>query len=125
MIRFYRGFLSWMLDRDYTVKRAVLRNTFALGAFSTGFLLIIAGAALSGLVGGAAAVVSIPGVVLLVVGLIGIVVHALESLYLGGRKSVLGGLFLGGGMLLLLAADLHRSSRDGGHHVHRDDALPA
>jgi multidrug efflux pump len=39
----YRGFLDWMLSRDYTVRRAMLRNTLALGAFSAGFLLLIFG----------------------------------------------------------------------------------
>ncbi len=36
MTEAYRSFLRWMLQRDYSVKRALLRNTLALGAFTGG-----------------------------------------------------------------------------------------
>jgi multidrug efflux pump len=102
LIRFYRGFLSWMLHRDYSAKRPYLRNTFALGALATGFMMVVAGGALGTVFGSASAVILIPGVVLLFVGVVGVTIHALESLFLGGRTSVIGGLVVGGVMLLLL-----------------------
>jgi multidrug efflux pump len=103
LIRSYRNFLGWMLERDYSVERPYLRNTLTLGSFTLGFLLLIAAAAMSAVVGTAAMVFLVPGALLLVVGIIGIIVHSLESLFLGGRKSVKAGLIVGGVMLALLA----------------------
>ena len=103
MIRAYRGFLTWMLERDYSVKHAMLRNTLALGTLTGGFVLLLLAGALYVVVGDAAAAVGLPGAVLFAVGFIGVVVHSLESLYLGGSRSVKGGLYVAAGMLLLLA----------------------
>ncbi|MEM9665871.1 MAG: efflux RND transporter permease subunit [Bacteroidota bacterium] len=88
----YRAFLSWMLTRDYNVKRPFLRNTLALGSFTGGFVLLILAGIVSALMGQTAGFVFlIPGAVLLVVGVVGFIVHALENLYLGGWKSVKAG----------------------------------
>ncbi|MEX1056022.1 MAG: efflux RND transporter permease subunit, partial [Rhodothermales bacterium] len=105
IIRKYREFLHWMLERDYTVKRAYLRNTFALASFTVGFALVIIGAALKGAgpevvpgFGAAGFIVFLPGIILLVLGVIGIVLHSFESIYLGGWKSVKAGAYFGGVM---------------------------
>lgn len=93
LIRRYRAFLSWMLERDYTVPRALLRNTFALGSFTLGVLLLVLGSGLSALLGGPSGMVlTLPGLVLAVVGLIGIILHTLETLFLGAWATVRGGL---------------------------------
>jgi multidrug efflux pump len=84
----YRTFLGWMLERDYTPKRAMLRNTLALGSLSVGFLLLIGGAVFSGVNPQAALLFFVPGGALLAVGLLGIVVHAFESILLGRMASV-------------------------------------
>ena len=107
----YRNFLGWMLERDYTVKRAMLRNTFALGAFTLGFLLLILGGAVSAAAGQIAGMLLlVPGGVLLAVGVLGIVFHALESAFLGGRTSVKAGLIFGA-IVGLLAVLLYLAGR--------------
>ncbi|MGB3542789.1 efflux RND transporter permease subunit [Rubrivirga sp.] len=98
----YRAFLRWMLERDYSVPRAMLRNTFALGSFSAGFLLLIAGAALNAAAAPAGLLLMVPGGIALLVGILGIVFHTLESAFLGGRASVKAGLIFGGIVLGLI-----------------------
>ena len=85
-----------MLSRDYTVKRALLRNTLALGSFTIGALLLILGGVVSAAAGQIAGMVLlVPGGLLLAVGALGILFHALESAFLGGRTSVKAGLIFG------------------------------
>jgi multidrug efflux pump subunit AcrB len=89
----YRSFLRWMLERDYTVRRALLRNTLALGLFTVGFLMSIVGGLVMATAGvGAGAVLLVPGGLALVLGIVGIFVHAAESVFLGRSKSVRAGL---------------------------------
>ena len=99
----YRRFLHWMLQRDYSVKRPFLRNTFALGAFTGGVVLAILGSVIGSVAGQTAGMILlVPGGILAVLGIIGILVHTLESLYLGGFRSVRGGLIFGAIMLAIL-----------------------
>ncbi|HIG75210.1 MAG TPA: AcrB/AcrD/AcrF family protein [Bacteroidetes bacterium] len=101
----YREFLGWMLQRDYSVRRAMLRNTLVLGAFTAGFLLLIAGAALNAAVYPAGMLLLVPGGLALLVGVLGMLFHALESAYLGGRTTVKAGLIFAaivGGLSVLL-----------------------
>jgi multidrug efflux pump subunit AcrB len=100
----YRTFLHWMLERDYAPKRAMLRNTFALGSFALGFLLLIGGGALSGVSQAAGMLLLAPGGLLLVVGLLGIIVHTVENVLLGRMASVKVGAVFGGifGVLVFL-----------------------
>lgn len=99
----YRHFLGWMLERDYTPKRALLRNTLALGALTVGVVLLILGGVVSALMGQASGLVLlVPGGIAAVVGLVGVMLHTLESIYLGGRKSVRAGLIFGAVMLTIL-----------------------
>lgn len=99
----YRAFLTWMLEHDYTPKRAMLRNTFALGALTIGTLLAILGNILSSISGPiGSAILLVPAGILAVLGLIGIILHTLESIYLGGRSSVKAGLIFGAVMAAIL-----------------------
>ena len=91
MTEAYRSFLAWMLKRDYTVRRGLLRNTFALGAFTGGFLLLIAGAALNAAAAPAGYLLMAPGGIALVVGILAILGHSLETAFLGGRDEPQGG----------------------------------
>ncbi len=91
----YRTFLRWMLQRDYSMPGALRRNTAALGSFTLGFVLIVLGGALSAVSRPGGMLLLAPGGLLLVLGLLGIVVHALESVFLGGRASVKAGLAFG------------------------------
>jgi len=105
----YRMFLRWMLQRDYTVKHAYFRNMAALAGFTAGLVLAIAGLMLqsvgpplAGGFSGGSLLLLVPGVILLIIGVIGIVIHSIESIYLGGSKSVRAGLIFGAVMLGLL-----------------------
>ncbi len=99
---FYRGALSWMLERDYTVKRAYLRNVGAVGALTLGALLSIVGGAAFSFAGAGAWILLGPGLLLLVVGLLGVFFHTLELVFLGAARSVKAGLFVGVGILAAL-----------------------
>ena len=99
----YRTFLSWILDRDYSAKYSMFRNTFALGSFTLGFVMLLASAIVGGLAGQMAGMIlQIPGGLLLVVGLLGIIVHVFETIYLGGKSSVKAGLIFAAVMLTIL-----------------------
>jgi len=98
----YRAFLRWMLQRDYSMPGALRRNTFALGSFTLGFLLLVLGGALSAVSRPGGMLLLAPGGLLLVVGLLGIVVHALESAFMGGRTSVKAGLAFGAVVAVLV-----------------------
>ena len=102
IIRSYRSFLSWMLERDYSVRHAMLRNTFAIGSMTAGVVLLVIGGALSLVVGNGAMVLIIPGGILALVGVVGVMFHSLESLFLGGKRSVRFGLWFAGITLVLL-----------------------
>jgi multidrug efflux pump subunit AcrB len=103
MTEAYRRFLRWMLQRDYSVRRPILRNTLALGAFTGGFALLIAGAAVNAAAAPAGLLLLVPGGIALLVGVLGIVGHSLETAFLGGRTSVKGGLIFAGVVVALIA----------------------
>ena len=100
----YRAFLGWMLERDYSVKHAMLRNTLALGSFTVGFLLLIVALAVGTITDIGSKIVMVPAMIALAVGVIGILVHAFESAFLGRKTSVKAGALLAGiiGVLILL-----------------------
>jgi multidrug efflux pump subunit AcrB len=109
IITTYRSLLAWMLYRDYNVRRPWLRNTGALVSLTTGFILLIGGGLLAGVgspvaggLSGPALLLMIPGIILLLLGVLGIMLHCLESIFLGGWKSVRAGLIFGGVMLVIL-----------------------
>ncbi|HEX7070570.1 MAG TPA: efflux RND transporter permease subunit [Rhodothermales bacterium] len=119
IVETYRRFLTWMLQRDYSVRRAYLRNTFSLVAFTLGFLLYVLGMVFAGFgppvaeiplgpapmpFSGAGLLLFVPGAIILLVGVVGIVVHTFESVFIGGMKSVRAGLIFGAVMLAILIA---------------------
>lgn len=107
LIETYRSLLRWMLHRDYSMPHAYLRNTFALGSFTVGFVLVVAGLAIrSGLGDHAGAVLLLPGILFAAVGLISIVFHTLEVIFDGGWSSVRAGIWMaviGGATLALIS----------------------
>lgn len=99
----YRVTINWMLERDHSGKHSLLRNTFALGSFTLGFILLAGSVGIEAMAGqGASMILLVPGGILMAVGLLGIVLHTLESIYLGGRSSVRTGLIFGGVSLALI-----------------------
>jgi multidrug efflux pump subunit AcrB len=107
----YRVFLQWMLVRDYRAPKAMLRNTFALGAFTLGVVLLILGGVVSAMAGQVAGLILLfPGGLLAGVGLLGIFVHVFEILYQGGRATVKFGAYLAAIIAVLLGI-VHLSPR--------------
>jgi len=84
LVERYRGFLQWMLQRDYDAKYAMLRNTAALTAFTAGTLLALAGLVLGASVDQTAGTaLTAPGAILAALGAVGIALHGLETVFLG------------------------------------------
>lgn len=94
LLNWYRGFLKWMLRRNYKARAAMFRNTFALGMLTTGVLLLILGALIM-LFSQAGFALVILGGIFAVFGVIGIMIHFLEIMIRGNKYSVYGGLVLG------------------------------
>ncbi len=89
----YRVMLQWMLERDHSVRHALIRNTFALGSFTLGVILFILSSVIGSIAGETASlVVMVPAGILLAVGVVGIFVHTLETLFLGSTSSVRAGI---------------------------------
>lgn len=93
VLELYRLFLNWILVRDYSAPRAMLKNTFSLGAIVIGVLLAILGGLFSTFspFGG---FLAIAGGIIAVIGVIGALLHSLEAIYRGGIVSVLFGIGL-------------------------------
>ena len=103
----YRHFVESVLDRDYTVKRAYLRNTLALSLFTIGFLLLILVASINNIVAPTAGMILMGlASLVFVLGLIGIVIHTFESLFIGKSTTVKAGIGFAAvsiGVLLLMS----------------------
>jgi len=102
LLAYHRMVLTWVLDRDYTGSRAIVRNTAALGAFTGGLLLLLLGGLTTLVSTTAALILLVPGGLAVAVGLLGILVHSVECLVRGGWWAVWSGLALGAIMALLL-----------------------
>ncbi|TVQ15619.1 MAG: efflux RND transporter permease subunit, partial [Balneolaceae bacterium] len=94
VVRWYRTFLAWMLQRDYTVKRAMLRNTFSLGSFTAGVLILIPGGLIYLVSGITGQIILIAGGIIAGLGALGIIIHSLEGIIIGGKSSVKAGFII-------------------------------
>ncbi len=111
LIQWYRSYLERMLKRDYTPGYAYVRNTGALAALALGTVL----SGLGGLVWLAAGqtaglLLLVPGGAFAALGGLGVVLHTLESIYLGGWTSVK----VGGGLFAVMLAVLGMNYATGG-----------
>ncbi len=93
IVESYRGFLEWMLRRNYRARAAMLRNTFALGMLTVGAMLALLGG-ITFLFSPIGAEMAMLGGLVAGIGLIGIVIHFFEIMIRGGKVSVYGGLIL-------------------------------
>ncbi|MCS3698352.1 efflux RND transporter permease subunit [Salinibacter ruber] len=85
----YREALKKTLVRDYSVRYAMLRNAGALAALSAGALLGLLGGALWAVAGQTAGmIILVPAGLLAGLGVLGILIHTVEGVYLGGTTSV-------------------------------------
>ena len=111
LIQWYRGYLQRMLERDYSVPYAFLRNTGALVALAGGAALAAGGGLITLIAGQTAGMLLlVPGGALAALGAVGVVVHTLESIYLGGWTSVK----VGGGLLAVMCTVLGLNYLAGG-----------
>ena len=84
-------------------KNALLRNTFALGAFTVGILLLICGGFTTSLASPTAGLIMLlPGGLFMVTGCLALLLHGVETIYLGGATSVKAGLIFGGVVIAVL-----------------------
>ena len=103
LIQWYRGYLERMLERDYSVRYAFLRNTGALTALAVGGVLSALGGGVWLAAGKTAGMLLlVPGGVLGGLGALGVLLHTLERIYLGGWTSVK----FGGALFALMLAVL-------------------
>ena len=110
LVEWYRGFLGRMLERDYAPKYALLRNTGALAALTIGAGIMGVGGLVYAAAGQTAAMfLLVLGGAMAALGAIGILLHTLESIYLGGWTSVT----FGGALLALMLAILSLSYATG------------
>ena len=111
LVRWYRGYLQRMLTRDYAVPYAFLRNTGALVALTGGVALAAGGGLITALAGRTAGMLLlVPGGALAALGALGVVVHTLESIYLGGWTSAR----VGGALLAVMLTVLGLNYLAGG-----------
>jgi len=90
----YRNFLNWMLERDYSVKYAMTRNTAGLGCLTMALVLSVLGGVV-GIFSPASSILFITAGVLAVAGVIMIIIHLAEAIFIGGMFSVYVGILLG------------------------------
>lgn len=102
----YQKFLVWMLHRDYSPRYSLLRNTFSLGCFTTGIILSAGGGVLTLVSQTAGYVLLIPGLVLLGLGVLGVIIHTLETILLGRMASVITGLVISVGIAIIYGVNL-------------------
>ncbi|HCR49908.1 MAG TPA: AcrB/AcrD/AcrF family protein, partial [Bacteroidetes bacterium] len=90
----YKEWLELMMQRDYQVRYALLRNTFTLTSFTLGFILLIVGSLLSigePAYGGftlAQVVFMLPAGVIFTIGVLGIFFHTFEVMIRGGKATI-------------------------------------
>ena len=103
LVEYYRGFLEAMLERDYSHRYAMARNATGLSCLSAGFVLLIIGGIVYASLGAppitfgftakdraswAALVTLLPGLLLLLIGILGVVIHTIETLLWLGMSAV-------------------------------------
>ena len=89
LVEQYRGFLRRMLERNYeATDRPFLRNMGALSALSVGLILCALGGVISSATQIGGLLLLVPGGVLLAGGVLGVLFHTLEFVFLGEWTSV-------------------------------------
>ncbi len=105
----YKQFLIWMLERDYSVRYAYIRNTAGLISLTVGVILLIAGGMVSAISQTSGLVLLVPGGIALVFGIIGIFLHTHEAIFRGGKIS----LYIGLALFVLIGLSLFLSALAG------------
>ncbi len=94
LVLFAAGILA--LIAVVRTRNAWLRNVFALGTFTGGVVMVMAGGLLMMVAGQASGLVLlVPGLFLVLAGTLGILMHTVEALYVGGKLTVRGGIGFG------------------------------
>ncbi len=94
ILKYYKVMMRSFLKRDYRPRYALLRNTMALGSLALALLLAILGA-LVGLFSPASGIMLAAAGLFGVIGVVMVIIHFLEAMYIGGKISIIIGLVLG------------------------------
>lgn len=94
ILQYYKYLMRSLLKRDYSVKYALLRNTFALGSLTLGAILGILGGIVALFSPASTAVLLVAGL-FAAIGVLAILIHMFEAMIAGGRGSVYSGIILG------------------------------
>ena len=100
---YYKAMLRNFLKRDYRVKHALLRNTFALGSLTLAVVLAVLGGVVS-LFSPAGSFLLLGAGLFGAAGGLGVMVHTFETIFRGRMISVKTGLYVLGFILLLLGS---------------------
>jgi len=101
ILQWYKGFLEWMLRRNYKARAAMFRNTFSLGMLAAGAVVALLGGLVM-LFSQAGIALAILGGVMAGAGIIGIMIHFFEIMIRGNKYSIYGGLILGAFIAVVL-----------------------
>jgi len=94
VLKYYKVMLRTFLKRDYSGKYALLRNTLSLASLTLALLFGVLGALVALFSPASMALYIIAGV-FGAVGLILVVIHSLEAIFIGGKISIVSGVLLG------------------------------
>jgi multidrug efflux pump len=93
ILQYYKVMLRTFLQRNYTVKYAMFRNTAALGSMTLALVLAVIGAVV-GIFSPASQILMIAAGFFGAVGALFVVIHFFEAMFRGGKISIIVGLLL-------------------------------
>lgn len=102
LLQYYKYLLRKLLKRDYTVKYALFRNTFALSSLTLAALFAVIGVIVS-LFSPASVILYGAAALFGIIGLILIFIHLFEAIIIGGKGSVYTGIIVGIFIAVILA----------------------
>ncbi|PKD43540.1 efflux RND transporter permease subunit [Rhodohalobacter barkolensis] len=105
ILKYYKVMLRTFLKRDYTVKYALLRNSLSLSSLTVALVLGVLGAVI-GIFSPASTILYILAGIFGALGVILVIIHSIEAIFIGGKISIISGISLGilNAIILLLVS---------------------
>jgi multidrug efflux pump len=105
ILKYYKVMLRTFLKRDYTVKYALLRNSLSLSSLTIALVLGVLGAVI-GIFSPASTILYILAGIFGALGVILVIIHSIEAIFIGGKISIISGISLGilNAIILLLVS---------------------
>jgi multidrug efflux pump len=94
ILKYYKVMLRTFLQRDYSVRYAMLRNTLALGGLTIALILAVLGGFV-GIYSPASVILFTLAMIFGAIGALFVVIHFFEAMFRGGKVSIIAGLMLG------------------------------